>query len=439
MQDAKTKLAKKRVSASRRNALRMLGAAGVAAAGATTLGKSATAIAQAPAVRKKVKLTYWNWADNPVHQSISVDSVNMFNKSQSFIEVEVDATMAVMESRKKLVTSFAAGAAPDVAMMVQYWAQDYYDNGILFPVEEYFNKWDAKSDFLPNVIEQVRSKPGQPILYTPQTSIPYFLFYRADWLKEAKLQPPKTYDEFIAAARAVSKPPDRYGLAMRGQTYSAIQVILPIWASAGVKFVDEKGNVDFDSPAAIAVTEKWVGLLTKDNAAQPTAVSDGYREQYALMEKGKCGFWYYGPHAGPALIKALGDNIQAENNPRVGPNHYMLANPEGPLMTTSCKEKDAAWEFIKFIASGDALLLYTAKRSVPPVRKSMFNNPAFADNRFIKMSLAASDTWYMPPYYQKNWANFQDKIPPYWQETLRQKITPRDFHVQGAKFLRGQA
>ena len=47
---------------------------------------------------------------------------------------------------------------------------------------------------------------------------------------------------------------------MRGQTYSAIQVILPIWASAGVKFVDEKGNVDFDSPAAIAVTEKWVGM-----------------------------------------------------------------------------------------------------------------------------------------------------------------------------------
>ena len=68
----------------------------------------------------------------------------MFNKSQSFIEVEVDATMAVMESRKKLVTSFAAGAAPDVAMMVQYWAQDYYDNGILHPIEDYFNKWDAQ-------------------------------------------------------------------------------------------------------------------------------------------------------------------------------------------------------------------------------------------------------------------------------------------------------
>ena len=439
MQDAKLGPARKRTGVSRRKALKALGAAGIAAAGGSLLGATSSAVAQAPAVRKKVKLTYWNWADNPVHQSISIDSVAMFNKSQNFIEVEVDATMAVMESRKKLVTSFAAGAAPDVAMMVQYWAQDYYDNGILHPIEEYFNKWDARSDFLPNVMEQVRSKPGQPILYLPQTSIPYFLFYRADWLAEAKLKPPQTYDEFIAAAKAISKPPDRYGLAMRGQTYSAIQVILPIWASAGVKFVDEKGNVDFDSPAAIGVTEKWVGLLTKDNAAQPTAVSDGYREQYALMEKGKCGMWYYGPHGSPALIKALGDSIQAVNNPRVGPNHYMLANPEGPLMTTSCKEKEAAWEFMKFIASGDALLLYTAKRMVPPVRKSFFNNPAFEGNRFIKMSLADSNTWYMPPYYQKNWANFQDKIPPYWQEALRQKISVRDFHVQGAKFLRGQA
>ena len=99
------------------------------------------------------------------------------------------------------------------------------------------------------------------------------------------------------------------------------------------------------------------------------------------------------------------------NNPRVGPNHYMLANPEGPLMTTSCKEKEAAWEFMKFIASGDALLLYTAKRMVPPVRKSFFNNPAFENNRFIKMSLAESNTWYMPPYYAQELGELPGQDP----------------------------
>lgn len=432
-----TNMNDRRWRVSRRKALQMMGAAGGALLAGST-GAEAQTVA-APAVRRKVKLTYWNWADNPPHQKISLDSVDMFNKSQSFVEVEVDATMAVMESRKKLVVAHAAGAPPDVIMTVQYWVQDYFDNGILHPIDDYFKKWDAASDFFPNVIEQTRSRPGQPIMFVPQTSIPYFLFYRADWLKEAGVAVPDTYDQFVAAAKAITKAPDRYGIAMRGQTYSAIQVILPIWASAGVKFADEKGNVDFDSPAAIAVTEKWVGMFTKDKSAQPSAVNDGYREQYALMEKSRCGLWFYGPHASPALMKALGDTIQGTPNPRVGPNRYMLANPEGPMMTTGAKEKEAAWEFIKFITSGDALMLYTAGRAVPPVRKSTSQNPFFQNNRFIKLGLDNVSTWWTPPYDFKNWANFQDKIPPYWQECLREKITVKDFHVQGAKFLRGQA
>ena len=180
-------------------------------------------------------------------------------------------------------------------------------------------------------------------------------------------------------------------------------------------------------------------MLTKDHSAQPTAVNDGYRELFSLMEKGKCGSWVYGTHASPALFAALGDTIQATQNPRVGPKHYMLANTEGPMMVSSCKEKDAAWEFIKFITSGDAVMLFTAGRAVPPVRKSLAQNPAFQNNRVIKMTLDVTDTWWAPPYHFENWANFQDKIAPYWQEVLQQKITPEQFNRQGAAFLRGEA
>jgi multiple sugar transport system substrate-binding protein len=423
-----------KLSISRRKALALM-AGGAAMAGG---GRKALAQVASPAVRRKTKITYWNWADNPTHQKISTDSVAMFNASQNFIEVEVDANMAVMESRKKLVVSYAAGAPPDVIMTVQYWVQDYFDNGILQPLDDYFNKWPDRTDFFPNVVEQVRSKPGQPVLFIPQTSIPYYLFYRQDWLKEAGLAVPDTYDQFVAAAKAITKAPDRYGFAMRGQTYSAIQVILPIWHSAGVKFADAKGNVDFDSPAAIAVTEKWVNMLTKDKSAQPTAVNDGYREQYALMEKSRCGLWFYGPHASPALMEALGDKIQGTPNPRVGAERYMLANPEGPMMVSSSKEKDAAWEFIKFITTGDAALLYTANRAVPPVRKSLASNKVFQDNRFIKLGLDHSSTWWTPPYEHPHWTNFQDKIAPFWQEVLQEKITPAQFNQIGARMLRGQ-
>ena len=174
----------------------------------------ARAASRRPAVRRKVKLTYWNWADNPTHQKISLDASTCSTSRRASSRSRSTPTMAVMESRKKLVVAFAAGGAPDVIMTVQYWVQDYFDNGILQPIGDCFNKWDAKSDFFPNVVEQMRSKPGQPVLYTAadqHSVLPVLL--RADWLKEDGSQPPETYDEFVAAAKAITRAPDRYRLS----------------------------------------------------------------------------------------------------------------------------------------------------------------------------------------------------------------------------------
>jgi len=420
--------------ATRRRILRAIGAAGLAASGAVP---ASPAIAQAPAVRKKVELVYWGWADNPVHQKMSIDAVDQFNKSQSFITVKLDATSLVQELRTKVVVASAAGSAPDLAGAVQTHVQDYFDNGILEPVGPFFDKWDQKNDYFPSAVAAMRSKPEQPVLYMPTAILPYVLYYRADWFDEAKLKPPATYDEFIADAKAMTKP-DRVGYALRGLDYYAVQPIEPIWGSAGVKFVDVAGKVDFDSPAAIAVTEKWVGMYTKDKSAQRTAVNDRYPQLFALMEQGKAAMWLYGTHAHPQLNAALGDRIQVVRTPNVGPRPYMLANPEGLMMLTSCKEKEAAFEFLKFMSSGEPVRVFTAKRGLLPIRKSVAAEPAYQDNRFFKVALANAEYWWMPPFSSKNWSNYQDKLAPYWQQALREEITVKDFHVQGAKFLRGE-
>jgi multiple sugar transport system substrate-binding protein len=415
----------------------MMGAAAGGLAGG--IGGARAEDLAAPAVRKKAKIVYWNWADNPNHLKISTDSVAMFNASQNFIEVELDANMAVAESRKKLVVAYAAGAAPDVIMTIQYWVQDLYNNGIIEPLEDRFQAWDAKDDYFPNVVERARSKAGQPLLYLPLANLVYFLYYRADWLKEAGIGVPVTFDDMIAASKAMANPPERYGYAVRGKPYQAVEIIHPVWRSAGVKYVDENGNVDFDSPAAIDVASRWIGMLTKDKSAPPTAINDGMREIYTLMQNGKAGMWIYASQSSPSLISTLGDNIQGALTPRVGPDHFNLNNPEGPMMVSSSKEKEAAWEFMKFISTGDAALLYTANRVVPPCRKSLSTNAVFQDNRFIKLSIDSQSTWWSPPYEHDHWANFQDRIAPYWQEALSETITPEEFCKQGAALLRGEA
>jgi multiple sugar transport system substrate-binding protein len=386
-----------------------------------------------------VKLTYWTWADNPVHQKMTVDAVDAFNKSQAFVTVELDATAAVMEVRKKIVVAHAAGSAPDLGGTVQTHVQDWYDNGVLQPVDELFGKWTEKADYFPTVVEAMRSKPSQPVLYMPNAILPYVLYYRADWLQEARLTPPDTYAEFIDAARKLAKPPERAGYALRGADYFGLQVIEPIWASAGVKIVDEAGRVDFDSPDAVAVTERWVGMFTRDRSAQPTAVSDRYPQLFALMEGSRAAMWIYGTHANPQLVTALGDRIQAVPTPRVKDRRVMLANPEGLMMTTACKEKEAAWEFMVHMSSGQPARVFTQGRGLLPVRKSISGDPVFQQNRFFKLAIASAATWWRPPFAHKHWANYQDKIAPYWQQALRQEISVKDFHAQAAKFLRGEA
>jgi multiple sugar transport system substrate-binding protein len=422
----------KRTGVSRRTALGLIGAGIAGAAGA---GRTGAALA-APAVGKKVTITFWNWADNPNHQKMSVDGVKAFNASQNTIEVQLDASSLVQDLRTKVVAAYASGSAPDVAGTVQTWVQDYYDNGILAPVDEYFNKWDAHTDYFPNIVAAMRSKPDQPVLYMPNANLPYILYYRADWFDAAGVKPPETYDEFIAAAKAMTKD-DHYGYALRGLDYYAVQPIEPIWHSAGVEFVKD-GKVDFNSQAAVDVTAKWVGMYTTDHSCQPTAVNDRYSQLFALMEKNKAAMWIYGTHANPQLSAALGDKIQCVPTPRVGEKNYMLANPEGSFILSTSKEKEAAFEFLKFWGSGETNKQFTQGRGLLPVRQSLAADPFFEQNRFFKVAIENADKWWMPPFSWKYWTNYQDKIAPYWQQALQQSITVQQFQDQAAAFLRGE-
>jgi len=91
------------------------------------------------------------------------------------------------------------------------------------------------------------------------------------------------------------------------------------------------------------------------------------------------------------------------------------------------------------MCSGDAARVFTARRGLLPTRQSLAAEPAIQGNRFFKVAIGESANWWMPPFAHKHWANYQDKIAPYWQQALREEISVKQFHDQAARFLRGQA
>ena len=117
----------------------------------------------------------------------------------------------------------------------------------------------------------------------------------------------------------------------------------------------------------------------------------------------------------------------------------MLANPEGLMLTTACKEKEAAWEFMVHMSSGQPARAFTQGAACCRCAGRSRRTPSFQQDRFFKLTIAQAATWWRPPFSHKHWANYQDKIAPYWQQALRQEISVKDFHAQAAKFLRGEA
>ena len=299
---------------SRRKALALLGR------GRRERARRRRAPVAQPAVRRKVKLTYWNWADNPTppedlaRQRRHVQQVAELHRGRGRRHHGGDGV--AQEAGRRLRGRRRARRHHDGAVL---GAGLFRQRHPRIRSSDWFNKWDAKSDFFPNVVEQVRSKPGQPVLYLPQTSIPYLPVLSRRLAEGGRrraarhLRPVRRRRQGdhqgagplrLRHARAdlFGDPGDPADLGERRRASSPTRRAM---------------SISTPRPRS-TITEKWVGMYTKDKSAQPTAVNDGYREQYALMEKSRCGFWFYGPHASPALMAALGDAIQGLPNPRVG-------------------------------------------------------------------------------------------------------------------------
>jgi multiple sugar transport system substrate-binding protein len=91
------------------------------------------------------------------------------------------------------------------------------------------------------------------------------LYYRKDLLDGAGLQPPKTMDELEADAAKLTKPPQVFGIALRGLRGEGMNVYT--WTewmrSYGSDFLDPKMHPVFDSPEAIEGTEHYSNLINK--------------------------------------------------------------------------------------------------------------------------------------------------------------------------------
>lgn len=224
------------------------------------------------------------------------------------------------------------------------------------------------------------------------------VMYRTDLMAAAGMEMPSapTWADIRAAAEAMHDAENEiYGICLRGKAGwgENAAFITAMSNSFGARWFDENWQPQFDSPQWAATLDFYLDLLT--NFGPPGASSNGFNENLALFQQGKCGMWIDATVAASFVTGA--DSTVAEH---VG---FALAPDNGLgkrgnwlwawslAVPASSDSIDAAKTFIAWATSKEYLALVAANvgwANVPPgTRTSLYANPEYAAVPFAQMTL----------------------------------------------------
>jgi sorbitol/mannitol transport system substrate-binding protein len=305
--------------------------------------------------------------------------------------------------RQKVTTDIATkGGQYDIMTIGTYEVPIWAKQNWLLPLEKLGADYDM-DDLLP-AIRAGLSKDGK-LYAAPFYGESSMVMYRKDLFDKAGLKmPDKPSWDFIAdAARKITdKPGEVYGICLRGKAgWGENMAFLSATANSfGARWFDEKWQPQFDQPEWKETLTFYINLM-KD-AGPPGASSNGFNENLALFQSGKCGMWIDATVAASFVSNPKESKVADKVGFALAPDKglgkrgnwlwaWSLAIPAGS------KKQDAAEKFIAW-ATGKAYAELVASKegwaNVPPgTRKSLYANPKYqAAAPFAAMTLASIET-----------------------------------------------
>ncbi len=283
--------------------------------------------------------------------------------------------------------------AADVYMSGPVLVWEHLAAGFVRPLDEFLARasdaYDA-GDFLDRLLACNRwsGRFGDPLGEGPLLEIPvncesYNLAYVPAILERAGVEPPSTWDEYFAAARAVA---ERGGDGVRGfgqrgtdawhTMYTGFATQL--WSYGGADFAD--GRSALASPASIRATEDFLGALRDAGPANWPGqrwyelALDFAKGRYGMLVDSDHYVAYFEERATSELVGQI-----AYAPPPLGPTGERRPNlwTWSVVMNGRTRDAEAAWRFIEW-ATGPAFLLRSAfEGNMNPTRRSTWDDERF--------------------------------------------------------------
>jgi sorbitol/mannitol transport system substrate-binding protein len=300
--------------------------------------------------------------------------------------------------RERVTTDIATkGGQYDVMTIGTYEVPIWAKQGWLLELNALGDGYDA-DDIIP-AIRNGLSMDGK-LYAAPFYGESSFIMYRTDLFEKSGLTMPDAPTwEFIgeAARKIKADNTDVNGICLRGKAgWGENMAFLTATANSfGARWFDENWNPQFDQPEWKNTLDFYVKLM--NDAGPQGASSNGFNENLALFQQGKCGMWIDATVAASFVSNPTDSTVADKVGYALAPDTglgkrgnwlwaWSLAVPAGT------QKADAAQKFVSWATGKDYLALVAEKEgwaNVPPgTRTSLYENAEYQKAApFAKMTL----------------------------------------------------
>lgn len=346
-------------------------------------GCATQAPSQTPAARPagKVVLNFWNGFTGPDGHAMD-RMVSRFRKENPNIDVRMQV-IPWGTYYDKLTLALAYGGAPDVFVM----------HAGRLPEFQSFNKLQPLGDLYAASAPRLSEKSFAPVPWRatfyqgkqyalPLDVHPIGLYYNTKLFREAgivdsngRAKPPKTFDEFLDAARRMTKDTngdgrtDQWGFVYTWQRTNWLTISGQFGADI---FSPDGKRSALDSPQNLRALHLMHDLIYKYKVApKPEGV-----DAWLAFRQGKVAMALEGIYMLTSLEEQKGLPFAGAPAPQFGPQKsawggsHLLCQPKG----ISPEQSQAAWKLMKFL-SDDSLIW--AQAGQVPARSDLRSSPEF--------------------------------------------------------------
>lgn len=336
----------------------------------------AAAVGSTAVAAPKTTLILWHYLGSDTGDTFKtlVDEWNCKNPDV-YVQLSYGGNSRTMLD--KLLASIVAKAAPDIALMDQFWVPELANSGALSNLDGLLSETE-EADFLAPA-KQAASYAGS--LWTiPFGMSNQALFYNKDMFKAAGLNPeapPKTWDELFQMGLKLSKDTngdgkvDQFGLTMpiTANTGMVYYFVTFLWQAGAELYNKDYTATSFNSTAAIRAVQ-YLQKLVSYQVLPLANIADAFLNGRAAMAIASTSTLGYLKSSAAFSLGVSHMPSGAKKVTGVGGNSL------GIFKSDKAREA-AAFTFVKWMASPDVSVRWAMETGYTPVRTSAINSKEY--------------------------------------------------------------